>query len=193
VRSRAEVRREVGLKSEALILHLSNLRPVKRVDLLLDAVARIRPREAFKLVVLAGADFTPFVDHVRRLGIGDRVVVRERVTDIEDYLQAADIALFSSETESFCLSILEAMWFGCPSVSTRVGGIPEVVASGKTGLLVPPGDADALARGVESLLENPAWREALGRAAQVHARETFSAEKIVPQYEALYRRVCARA
>jgi glycosyltransferase involved in cell wall biosynthesis len=179
------------LKDEKLVLHLSNLRPVKRVDLLLDAVARIRPREAFKLVVLAGADFTPFVDHVRRLGIGDRVVVRERVTDIEDYLRAADIGLFSSETESFCLSILETMWFGCPSVSTRVGGIPEVVTSGKTGLLVPPGDADALARGVESLLEDEDMRQTLGRAAQAHARDTFSAEKIVPQYEALYRRVCA--
>jgi N-acetyl-alpha-D-glucosaminyl L-malate synthase BshA len=191
IRSRAEVRRELGLKDEKLVLHLSNLRPVKRVDLLLDAAARIRPREAFKLVVLAGADFTPFVDHVRRLGIDDRVVVRERVTDIEDYLRAADIGLFSSETESFCLSILETMWFGCPSVSTRVGGIPEVVKSGETGLLVPPGDADALARGVELLLEDEDRRQTLGRAAQAHARDAFSAEKIVPQYEALYRRVCA--
>jgi len=190
-RSRREVRSELGLKNEAMVLHLSNLRPVKRVDLLLDAVARVRPRESFKLVILAGADFTPFVDHVRRLGIEDRVIVRERVTDIEAYLQAADLGLFSSETESFCLSLLEAMWFGCPSVSTEVGGIPEVMTSGKDGLLVPPGDAAALARGVETLLQDTTLRARLGRSAQRRARSHFSADEIVPQYEALYRRVCA--
>ncbi|MEX2044533.1 MAG: N-acetyl-alpha-D-glucosaminyl L-malate synthase BshA, partial [Opitutus sp.] len=132
-RSVAEVRRELGLKDEALVLHLSNLRPVKRIDLLLDAAARIRPRGGFKLVILAGDDFTPFVNHVRRLGIEDRVIVREKVNDIEDYLQAADLALFTSESESFCLGILEAMCFGCPSVATAVGGIPEVIESGKSG------------------------------------------------------------
>src|SRR5688572_10095746 len=190
-RSRDEVRRELGLQDQVMIVHLSNLRPVKRIDLLLDTVARVRPREGFKLVILAGGDFAPFIEHVRRLGIGDRVLVRENVIDVEDYLQAADLGLFTSESESFCLSMLEAMWFGCPSVSTSVGGIPEVVSSGESGLLVPPGDADALARGVESLLANPDKRHALGRAAQSRAREQFSAEKIVPQYEALYRRVCA--
>jgi len=190
-RSREDVRRELGLRDEAMVLHLSNLRPVKRVDLLLDAAAQIRPREAFKLVILAGADFAPFADHVRRLGLGDRVIVRERVLDIEDYLQAADLALFSSETESFCLSLLEAMWFGCPGVSTEVGGIPEVMTSGEEGLLVPPGDAGALARAVESLLGDSSRRAKLGRAAQIRAREKFCAAAIVPQYEALYHRVCA--
>lgn len=191
-RSRAEVRRELGLKDEAMLLHLSNLRPVKRIDLLLDAAARIRPRNSFKLVVLAGGDFTPFVSHVRRLGIEDRVIVRESVNEIEDYLQAADIGLFTSESESFCLSILEAMCFGCPSVATSVGGIPEVVEDGTSGLLVPPGDADALARGVETLIQDPRRRAALGRAAQQRARAEFSADKIVPKYEALYRRVRAK-
>ena len=192
-RARDEVRRELALRDEALVIHLSNLRPVKRVDLLLDAVARIRPREAFKLLILAGADFTPFVDHVRRLKIGDRVLVRERVTDIEDYLQAADLGLFSSETESFCLSLLECMWFGCPSVTTEVGGIPEVARDGETAVLVQPGDSTALARGVEMLLGDPARRAAIGRAAQARARAAFSAEQIVPRYEALYRRVVGSA
>lgn len=191
-RSRADVRRELGLKDETLLLHLSNLRPVKRIDLLLDAVARVRPQDSFKLVVLAGGEFTPFVSHVRRLGIEDRVVVRENVNEIEDYLQAADIGLFTSESESFCLSILEAMFFGCPSVATSVGGIPEVVENGKSGVLVPAGDADALARGVESLIASPRLRATLGRAAQQRARSHFSAEQIVPRYEALYRRVTAR-
>jgi N-acetyl-alpha-D-glucosaminyl L-malate synthase BshA len=189
-RGREEVRRELGIGGEAMVLHLSNLRPLKRVDLLLECAARIRPRESFKLVILAGADFSPFAADVRRLGLSDRVIVREHVTDIEDYLQAADIGLFASDMESFCLSLLEAMCFSCPSVATAVGGIPEVVVSGSSGLLVPAGDADALARGVETLIRDPALRASLGSEAHRRARDHFSADAIVPRYEQLYRRIC---
>ncbi len=188
-RSRDEVRRELGLRDEVMVLHSSNLRPLKRIDLLLETVARIRLRDSFKLVVLAGGSFKPFAANVLRLGLEDRVIVRENVADIEDYLQAADLGLIASDTESFCLSILEAMSFACPSVATRVGGIPEVVEDNVTGLLVPAGNADALARAVENLIQHPDRRLAFGRAAQARARENFSAGVIVPEYEDLYRRV----
>lgn len=188
---RTEVRRELGLADgEALLIHLSNLRPLKRIDLLLETAARLKERLPFKLVILAGADFSPFRAEVERRGLGDRVLVRERVTDIEDYLQAADLGLFTSETESFCLSILELMSLGCPSAAFDVGGIPEVTVSGETGLLVPFGDTTALAAGIEALLRDPARREAMGQNARTRAREEFSAAAIVPRYEALYRRVC---
>jgi N-acetyl-alpha-D-glucosaminyl L-malate synthase BshA len=190
-RTRAAVRRELGLGDKAMILHASNLRTPKRIDLLLEAVARVRPAESFKLVILAGGDFAPFESDVQRLGLGDRIVLRRNVTDIEDYFQAADLGLFTSESESFCLSILEAMNFGCPSVATAVGGIPEVLETGKSGLLVPFGDADGLARAMESLITQPARRRAMGKAAKARARALFSAAKIIPRYEALYRRVCA--
>jgi N-acetyl-alpha-D-glucosaminyl L-malate synthase BshA len=189
-RSREEVRRELGLRDEAMIFHSSNLRPVKRIDLLLETVARIRPRESFKLVVLAGGDFSPFAKDGRRLGLEDRVIVRENVTDIEEYLQAADLGLFTSESESFCLSILEAMCFACPSVAPRIGGIPEVIQDGVTGSLLPFGDCDSFARAIENLIQDATRRNAFGRAAQTRAREKFSAEIIVPRYETLYRRVC---
>ncbi|MBI2498536.1 MAG: N-acetyl-alpha-D-glucosaminyl L-malate synthase BshA [Opitutae bacterium] len=191
LRSRAAVRRELGLaRGEKMLLHLSNLRPLKRIDLLLQTVASLRPRTSFKLVILAGASFAPFKAQVRRLGLADRVVVRERVTNIEDYLQAADAGLYTSESESFCLSILESMRAGCPSAAFAVGGIPEVVESGKSGLLMPFGDTVALTRAVETLLKKPSLRAKLGRAARQRARRLFSAAAIVPRYEALYRRVC---
>lgn len=188
-RSREQVRAELGIRNEVMILHASNLRPLKRIDLLLETAASIRPRDLFKLVILAGEPFAPFVPEVRRLGLEDRIIIREKVSDIEDYLQAADLGLFTSDMESFCLSILEAMCFACPSVSTRVGGIPEVIHDQITGILTPPGDADALACGIERLIQNPGERAAMGRAAQTIARDKFSAEVIVPQYEALYHRV----
>jgi N-acetyl-alpha-D-glucosaminyl L-malate synthase BshA len=190
-RSREEVRRELGVKDEVLILHSSNLRPLKRIDLLLETVARIRPQDSFKLVILAGGDFTPFAKDVQRLGLENRVIVRDKVYDTEDYLQAADLGLVTSDTESFCLSILEAMCFACPSIARNVGGIPEVIEDGVSGLLVDSEDPASIARAVESLMKDPSRRSKVGHMAQDRAREQFSANVIVPQYEALYRRVCA--
>ena len=189
-RSREEVRRELGLGDEVVVLHSSNLRPGKRIDLLLETVARVHPLNAFRLLILAGEPFAPFSEQVQQLGLTECVIIREKVTNIEDYLQVADIGLFTSETESFCLSILEAMCFGCPSVSTRVGGIPEVVEDNQSSLLIPFGDVAALAGALESLIDDKIRRSDLGRAAQARARERFSAEVIVPRYEALYRRLC---
>ena len=189
-RSPEAVRRELGLGDELVVVHSSNLRPGKRVDLLLETVARIRPRRAFKLLVLAGEAFAPFAGDVRRLGLTERVIVREKVHAIEDYLQIADVGLYTSEAESFCLSILEAMCFGCPSVSTCVGGIPELVEADQCGALVPTGDVAALTKALETLLDDEERRRTLGGAARVRARERFSAEAIVPRYEALYRRLC---
>jgi N-acetyl-alpha-D-glucosaminyl L-malate synthase BshA len=193
-RSREEVRRELGVKeNEVMVLHSSNLRPLKRIDLLLETAARIQPSNSFKLMILAGGNFAPFTEQVRRLGLENRVIVRENVNVIEDYLLAADVGLVTSETESFCLSILEAMCFACPSVATHVGGIPEVIEDNVTGILASPGDAEVLARAVEGLILDPNRRVALGQAAKARAREMFSAAVIVPHYEALYRRVCGRA
>ena len=188
-RSRAQIRDELGLTNEALILHLSNLRPVKRIDRLLETIALIRPRESFKLLILAGGDFTPFQAEVERLGIADRIIVRQNVFEIEDYLNAADLGLFTSDSESFCLSILEAMAFACPSVSTSVGGIPEVVDDSVNGVLVSSGQPQDLAREVESLIRDPDRRVALGRAAKEKAAKVFSAESIVSRYETFYREV----
>lgn len=186
-RSREEVRRELGVGDEVLILHSSNLRPMKRVDMLLETVARIQPRDKVKLLILAGADFKPFQDEVNRLGLVNNVIVRENVLDIEEYLQAADLSLYTSESESFCLSILEAMFFGCPSVATNVGGIPEVVDNGTDGLLIPFGDVDGLAGALQRLVDDVDERSRLGKAALANARKRFSANAIIPQYEKLYR------
>jgi L-malate glycosyltransferase len=101
-RLREEVRAELGLHhDEVMILHSSNLQPLKRIDLLLETVALIRPRESFKLVILAGGDFSPFVGEVHRLGLRDRVIVRENVRDMEDYLSAGDIGFYTSQAKIF--------------------------------------------------------------------------------------------
>jgi N-acetyl-alpha-D-glucosaminyl L-malate synthase BshA len=188
-RSRRQVRSELGIGDEAMILHSSNLRSVKRIDLLLETVARIKPRDSFKLVILAGGDFSPYESEVARLGLSDRVIVRNKVTEIEEYLQAADLALYTSEMESFCLGILEAMCFACPSVATNIGGIPEVIENNVSGRLVTLGDVDAMAEAVNDLISSPSRRREMGQAARKQASELFSADAIVSQYEGVYRRV----
>jgi glycosyltransferase involved in cell wall biosynthesis len=192
-RSREEVRRELGLRDELVLFHASNLRPLKRIDVLLQTLARLQPRANFKLLLLAGGDFSHYAAEVLRLGLEPTILLRENVSEIEDYLQVAELGLFTSDSESFCLSILEGMFFGCPSVATRVGGIPEVIEAGRSGLLAPAGDAAALAAAVQDLLDHPARRRQLGLAAQQRARECFTADAIVPRYEELYRRVCRSA
>ncbi|MDQ5980334.1 MAG: L-malate glycosyltransferase [Verrucomicrobiota bacterium] len=192
-RTRDAVRTELGLAvGEAMVLHTSNLRPVKRTDLLLQTVAQIRPRESFRLVVLAGGKAGAFLSEAAQAGLADRIVVRENVTAIEDYLHAADLALFTSEMESFCLSILEAMTFECPSAAFAVGGIPEVIEHDRHGLLAPFGDTVALARNVAALLADPARRAALGKAGRERATELFSADRIVSRYVDYYRQVGIR-
>jgi N-acetyl-alpha-D-glucosaminyl L-malate synthase BshA len=188
-RSLFEVRTELGLDHEVVVLHASNLRPLKRIDLLLDSISRVKPREAFKLLVLAGDSFAPYEARARELGIADRLLVLEKVTQVEDYLQIADLGFYTSETESFCLSILEGMCFGSPSVSTAVGGIPEVVEDGISGVLLRSSEPNALAQALEQLIHDSVRRKQLGQSAQLRARERFSAKAIVPRYEALYRRV----
>jgi N-acetyl-alpha-D-glucosaminyl L-malate synthase BshA len=186
-RTREEVRRDLGAApDECVILHSSNLRPLKRIDLLLEAVTHLLGTR-FKLVVLAGESFQKFNADVDRLGLTDHVVVRERVGEIEDYLQAADVGLISSEVESFCLSILEGMFFGFPSVAFAVGGIPEVVQSGKSGILVPWESGSAgLGQALLSLVQDPEKRRALGKVAKEIATTRFTADTVVPLYEAVY-------
>jgi len=192
-RSRESVRAELGLApDEAMLLHASNLRPVKRVDLLLQALAQLDPALPAKLVILAGGDFSAHAALAEQLGVTSRIVVRENVVAIEDYLNAADCAVFTSELESFCLSILEAMTFAVPSVAFAVGGIPEVVESGTSGLLVPFGDTAAFARELASLLRDPNRCRALGLAGQARAAGLFSAERIVGRYVDYYRGLLAK-
>jgi N-acetyl-alpha-D-glucosaminyl L-malate synthase BshA len=192
-RTRQEMRDELGLRDEVVIFHASNLRPLKRIDLLLETVARLRPRNAFKLLVLAGGSFAPFQRDVKLLGLEDQIIVRENVAEIEEYLQVADVGLFTSEVESFCLSILEAMCFACPSVARRVGGIPEVVEHNQSGILVSPEDTDGLVAAVQMLVRDPQRRRELGQAACQRAQEHFSAGVIVPRYESLYASVCDKS
>src|SRR6266700_7693644 len=188
-RSREEVRRDFGVTDKFLVLHMSNLRPVKRIDLLLRTIAISKKRERLRLFILAGGPFDPYEPLLDELGLRDRVIVRQNTAAVEEYLEAADAGLYTSEYESFGLGILETVFYGKPVVAFRVGGIPEVI--GDSSPLYPFGDLAAAAAALDALVESPSLARELGQRSRNRVRERFSADHIVPRYEALYRRIVA--
>lgn len=189
-RRRDEVRRDLGLSDEFLLLHMSNLRPSKRIDLLLRIVAKIKRRSRVRLLILAGSSFASWEPVVDELNIRENVIVRTAADPVENYLQAADAGLYTSEIESFGLSILETMFFAKPVIAFRIGGIPEVVDN--TGFLHNFGDVDAMAKTVDELIESPEQAHQAGEAGRKRALKEFTAEIAVPRYEAVYERALSR-
>jgi N-acetyl-alpha-D-glucosaminyl L-malate synthase BshA len=186
-RNREEVRRDLGVTDKFLVLHMSNLRPVKRIDLLLRTIAMAQNRSRLRFLILAGAAFNLYEPLLDELGIRDRVIVQQNTAMVDEYLEAADAGLYTSEYESFGLSILETLFYAKPVVAFDVGGIPEVV--GDSCPLYPFGDLSAAAAALDALAESPDLARELGERSRNRALERFSADRIVPRYEALYRRV----
>lgn len=183
-KTKLQSRFELGLRPNDLVaIHLSNLRPVKRIQDLLTIAKQVKYRK-FKLLILAGGDFSPYQKQVDKLKLGSKVIVRQNVSDIENYITASDIGLFTSESESFGLSILECMSYGLPIVATRTGGVPEVVDK-KTGYLEKIGDTKSMANRIDEVATNRDLLKKLSEGA-LKKSKVFSSEIVVSQYEQLY-------
>lgn len=185
-----QIRRSLKLReSDFVLIHMSNLRPVKRFLDTLKVVAELKDLPRVKLLILAGGGFDEFKPAVKELGIGEKLVVRRDVVDIENYVHAADAGIYTSEKESFGMGVLETMSFGKPVVATGVGGVPEIVLDGKTGFLAKLGDVRAMARHVRKLVADPELASQMGAAAKERAAEGFSADQSVAKYLEYYRQV----
>ena len=189
-KTRAEVRGELGIRDdEFLVLHMSNLRATKRIDLLLRVIAASSCRERVRLLILAGGSFQPYQALTDELRLHNNVIVKEDAAVVEDFLPAADAGLYTSENESFGLSILETLFFGKPVVAFAIGGIPEVV--GDTAYLHAFGDIAAMAGSLDALIASPDDAREMGERGRQRAETNFTADRVVPSYEALYRQVMA--
>ena len=111
---------------------------------------------------------------------------------MSELLPVADLMIMPSEMESFGLAALEAMACGVPPIATRVGGVPELIADGKNGLLFGIGDVDAMASAAIELLRGETRLQMMAQAARKTAQDRFCASRIIPQYEAYYERVVER-
>ncbi|MBI3982087.1 MAG: N-acetyl-alpha-D-glucosaminyl L-malate synthase BshA [Gemmatimonadetes bacterium] len=187
----AAPRPEFARAGTKLVVHVSNFRQVKRVPEVVRVFARIRAAVPAVLVLIGdGPDRAEAEVETERLGIRDEVFFLGKLDTVADLLQAADLFLLPSTSESFGLAALEAMACGVPVLASRVGGLPEVVVDGECGWLIPAGprDTEAMAeRAIELLRDVPLWRRM--REAAVERARLFSADRIVPQYEQLYRKL----
>jgi N-acetyl-alpha-D-glucosaminyl L-malate synthase BshA len=182
-------RRAYAREHEAILVHVSNFRPVKRTVAAIEIFAAVaKERPAVLLMVGEGPDRAACEARARELGVRDRVRFVGAQADVELLLPLGDVFLLPSEFESFGLAALEAMACGTPAVTFAAGGLPEVIRDGVDGILVPPHDDGAMARAIVALLADPARRAAMGEAARASAVERFAPAQIVPRYEAVYRR-----
>ncbi|HEX5052603.1 MAG TPA: N-acetyl-alpha-D-glucosaminyl L-malate synthase BshA [Planctomycetota bacterium] len=173
---------------ERLLVHASNFRPVKRLADVIRAFAAILREVPARLLLLGdGPDRDHAMAVANDLGCEHKVELLGMQENLEQVLPQADLFLSASETESFGLSMLEAMGCGVPCVSTAVGGVSEVL--GDTGRLTPFGDPDALAHAALQILQDPDLHRHLAGAARARTVELFGTDRVVARYVELYERV----
>jgi glycosyltransferase involved in cell wall biosynthesis len=188
------VRTRLGLSEQCqVVICVAQLIDAKGLNYLIDAAAELRARpDLVVLIVGEGERRQALADHIRRLGLDERVQLLGRRDDVGELLAASDLFVCPSVwDEALGYVNLEAMAAGLPVVASRVGGIPEAVRDGETGLLTPPRDAQALAGAMASLLDDDARRAAMGRAGRRAVEETFSMEQAIERTVALYHELAA--
>ena len=170
-----------------LLLAIGRLTEQKEHPTLLRAFAAARAKHPEAMLAILGIG--PLEAETRalatELGLDGSVVLPGRL-EIRDWLERADVFVHSSRWEGFGLVLLEAMLAGLPIAATRASAVPEVVADGETGLLVEPGDHEALGRALDELLAGPARARALGEAGYLRAREHFSVARMAERTQAVY-------
>ena len=171
-----------------IVTHVSNFRPVKRVEAVLAIFDRIRRAVPARLLLVGdGPERGTAYRVARELGISDLIHSVGAQEEIVPLLSVSDLFLLPSSQESFGLAGLEAMACEVPVVASRVGGLPEVIEHGVSGFLHPPDALDEMAESAISLLTDPARHERVAKAACQRVRVQFCAERVVPMYEACYQ------
>jgi N-acetyl-alpha-D-glucosaminyl L-malate synthase BshA len=180
-------------ESTRIVMHLSNFRPVKRIDSVVEIFARIAARVPSVLLLAGDGPEVPTARRVaQQLGITAHIHNLGTQENVLPLLSIADLFLLPSEQESFGLAALEAMACEVPVVASNVGGLPEVIQHGVTGFLHPVGEIDAMAESGMALLTDRVLHRRITQAALQVVRERFCAERIVPMYEQHYTRVLGK-
>ena len=178
---------------EKIVMHVSNFRPVKRIQDVVDVFHRVNEEVPSRLVFIGeGPEMSRTMARVRELGLEERVLFLGKQDEVAELLSVADVMLLPSEKESFGLVALEAMACGVPTVGSTAGGIPEVVTHGETGFLSPVGDVASMADDCIRLLTDPTLYARMSENCIHRARTAFCNDLIMWQYEDIYYRILGR-
>lgn len=173
---------------EKLLIHASNFRAVKRPRDVLEIFLKVKEKVPAKLLLLGTGDgVSQLHAEVEARKLQQEVLFLGKNRDVDSYIASADLFLLPSEQESFGLAALEAMAYGVPAIASRVGGLPELIEEGKSGLLEDVGNVEAMAEKALYLLNDSEAYKRLSLGAKERASTLFSAEKIIPRYEAFYQ------
>lgn len=176
------------LPEEKIIIHVSNFRPVKRVQDVVRTFEKITKEIPAKLLLVGdGPEMTVVCKLVKKLNIADKVLFLGKQDSVEELYSISDLMLLLSEKESFGLVALEAMACGVPCIGTNVGGIPEVIDHGQSGFICELGDIEDISDKAIDLLRNSVKHQRFREASVKLVREKFLATTIVKQYEDLYK------
>ena len=191
---RATWRQSLGIApGELVVLSVARLVPTKNIGLLIDAAQLLRQRgtNATFVVAAGGPDGPALQERIDRLGLTDRFLLLGTRTGaaLADVYGSADVFCSTSDYEGFGLAVAEAMASGLPVVATAVGGVTDLVVDQATGVLVPAGDAGAVADALEALLGDPGRRRDLGEAGRARAAERFDRRRMAGDYLARYHEV----
>lgn len=178
---------------EHIIIAAGRLSPEKGFERLVDAAAEIcRTRRDVGFVVVGdGPQGEALRSQVSRLGVGDRVIFAGFRKDVDALLPHATCLVQSSYTEGMPNVVLEAMAAGIPVVATAVGGTPELVRDGETGLLIPAGDTPALVQGIRRVLEDADRRNDMGAAGRLRVQRHFTFASQAAAYVSLFKQITA--
>jgi glycosyltransferase involved in cell wall biosynthesis len=187
--SRADARAALGLPAGApLVGIVATLRSWKGHRHLVDALARMRRRDAMLVIVGDGPQREALGRQVATLGIGERVRFAGQQDDVAPWLAALDaFALPSTAHEGVPQALLQAMFAGVPAVTTDAGAIPEIAHAGSTAVVVPREDADALAAALDALLDDPARGRALAGNARELVSGRYTESHMLDRMEAVFR------
>lgn len=181
-------RKELASPDEKVVLHISNFRPVKNLSAVVKTFVRVRQQIGARLLLVGDGPERLRVERmVEKLGIAPCVSFLGSQAYIEDILPLADAFLLPSFHESFGLVILEAMAAGVPVVATNVGGPPEVVVEGESGFLRAPEDIDGMVEALMRVFGDNDMARAMGESGIRRAKEKFHVDRIVPEYERVYK------
>jgi N-acetyl-alpha-D-glucosaminyl L-malate synthase BshA len=176
-----------------VVIHVSNFRPVKRIDAVMKIFDRIRQKVPARLLLVGdGPELATAYRLARDFGITSLVHALGAQEEVAPLLSISDLFLLPSAQESFGLAALEAMACEVPVIASRVGGLPEVIEHGVSGFLHHPEALDDMAASGVMLLTDPERHRAVAQAACARVRDHFCAEKIVPMYEECYQSVVGR-
>lgn len=187
------LRKRFAPNGEKIMVHTSNFRVVKRVSDTIRVLELVRKEVNAKLVLVGdGPDRSDCERLSRELGLENSVIFLGKQEGLVDILNASDLFIIPSQSESFGLSALEAMACGLPVISSSVGGLPELVKHNETGFIAEIGDVERMAKYSIDLLSNDKKYQLFSKAARDRAVNSFDIEKILPQYEDYYKKVLAQ-